>query len=60
VEHYQKFSSRSLRWKSNRCLHTQVATRRPSRGDGQNQAEDSLWFNGHSEQICRRWRCVQQ
>jgi hypothetical protein len=59
VEHYQKFSSRSLRWKSNRRFHARVAARRPSRGDGQNQAKDNIQFNGYTKQICRWWRCVQ-
>jgi hypothetical protein len=35
MEHYKKISSRSLRWKSNRCLHTRVVVRRPSQRDGQ-------------------------
>jgi hypothetical protein len=34
MEHYKKFSSRSLRRKSNRCIHTRVAARRPSQKDG--------------------------
>jgi hypothetical protein len=56
----KKISSRSIKRKSNRRFHARVATRRPSWGDGQNQAEDSIRFNGYSKQICRWWRYVQQ
>jgi hypothetical protein len=60
VEYNKKFGSRSLGWKSNRCIHNRVTTRRPSRRDGQNQAKNCIRSNGCGKQIHRWRRCVQQ
>jgi hypothetical protein len=46
MESYQKFSSRSIRRESNRHVYRRLKTRRPSRRNGKNQAEDSIRSNG--------------
>jgi hypothetical protein len=60
MESYQKFSSRSFRRKSNRCVHYWIKAKRPSQRDGQNQAKNSVRPHGRSKQICRWRRRMQQ
>jgi hypothetical protein len=53
IQRWSIIKNLAVRQKSNICIHSWVKARKPSRRNRQNQAENSIRFNGYSKYICR-------